>query len=188
MKQSHPLWASAALSALLLLSGCSQFNVIEDYDSKANFQNLSSYQWLPATLTDNKKITTTRADHPLTASRVQSAIESTLQTKGFTRTQRQPGSYVSFYIDSKRYMTPDPNTVQFGFGTHNRFGTGFMFETAPSYIETRRADLVIQFFNPQGKVIWQSKAQINLNMDATPQAKMANIQEMVSQMLKNFPP
>lgn len=187
-RQKSHLLTAFGLCATLLLSGCSQFNVMEDYDSQANFKALKTYQWLPAQLTENDKIAQTSVEHPLTASRVRNAIEVSLNQKGLQSSPSRPSSYVSFHINSKNYMTPDPMTVQFGVGSYHRFGTGFLFETAPDYIESTRSDLVIQIYNNLGKVIWQSKASIALNMETTPKAKEAAIQALVDQMLKNFPP
>lgn len=182
------LFSVAAICSAMLLSGCSQFSVNEDYDSKANFQSLQSFQWLPANLATNEKIAQTRAEEPLMSSRIQVAIEKDLNAKGLHFSQKMPSHYVNFYIDSYKYMTPDSPSFHIGFGRYHRFGTGVMFETPPDYVENTRSDLTIQMFDSSGKVIWQSQARIALDMDGTPKAKEAAVQELVTEMLKNFPP
>lgn len=179
---------SVVFSAMVL-SGCSQITVNEDYDSKADFQSLQTFQWLPANLATNEKIAETRAQEPLMSARIQHAIEKDLIAKGLQFSQNQPSHYVSFYVNSHKYMTPDSTSFQVGFGRYyHHFGTGMMFETPPDYVENTRSDLIIQMFDSSGKVIWQSEARIALDMDGTPKAKEAAVQALVTEMLKNFPP
>lgn len=178
-----------ALAAMMGLSGCSSTTVMKDYDSQANFSVIKQVQWLPAQMATNPQIGQFRAEQSLSAVRVQKAIERVLAAKSFHWTQKNADAYVSFYVEEKRYYTADQPqfTIGLGMGHNVRFG-GIWAEPPPEYMEKTTADLVIQILNPEANVIWEAKADFNLDNATTPQQKELQIFERVNKMLADFPP
>jgi len=170
-----------------LLAGCSQNPVKQDYNSQANFQAMKSIHWLPANQEKNPLIAQFRQSNAVMASRVHNAIAETLKEQSIAVGKDPANGYVTFYLNHKRSMVPDPLTVQYGFGGLFRHGSVW-FETAPEYTEEISSTLVIEISNPNYEVIWQAKAPFAIDSKLSPQEKDQEVKAIIAKMLRNFPP
>lgn len=164
----------------LLMAGCSSLRVSHDFDPSYRFAQLKRF----AVLTPQKKYLT------LDEARIAKAIEETLVAKGYRPVSRQRADfYVLFHI---------------GVTTHRQIVTDYEMADlfpyrcccAPCAVvptvreeQWREAKIVVDIVtSKEKKVIWRAVATDHLHHFKTPQARRRYIREVVSRLLKNFPP
>ena len=96
--------AGVALSLMLLSAACSGISTSTDYDPAANFGSYGSYNWTSSTSSVDA----------LTDSRVKSAVDAALTSKGLNKVNSGGDLAVSYQITTSDQTTY--NTVSTGWG------------------------------------------------------------------------
>jgi len=178
------------LPGLLLLAACSSLQVRTDYDTGYDFSTLNTYAWLD----DQAPSDDIRVNNSLIINRVVNAVNSVLQSKGYTLADKdQADFYVTWFggIENRiRQETIDTWYGHLGYGYDDWGYRGYW----PGYIRTysyeyQQGTLIIDFSDRRSKqLIWRGTGEKYLEDDPTPEEITQNINQTVAAILERFPP
>ena len=91
--------AFIALSAMILITGCSSVQIETDYNREVDFTKYNSYRWIPHIEgTENNPL----MNDPLIEGHVKSAVNSELAKKGYTKLEEgHPDFLVAWYFTAR---------------------------------------------------------------------------------------
>lgn len=175
-----------ALGLLLLGSAIAALgdNVKTDYDHGANFAQYHTYSWGKVQTAD-----------PFYVSRIQQAVDSQLQAKGW---QRVPsGGAATIFATDRVHNQKEVETMYdglgggwgggWGWGGWGWGGGGGLGEATTTTTNQRVGHLVIDIFDSQSKkLLWRGISTADLSNKATKNTK--SLDDDISKMFKNFPP
>lgn len=176
----YELYAMKQLFLLLIslfLVSCGA-TVAIDYDTKTDFTDFTTYQFyqdIDSGLND------------LDNKRIMSAIENSLQNRGFTRTD-----YCRFYIDfyASESISESRNTLGIGIGGGGRnVGVG-VSGGIPIGGRVINQQLTIDIIDAtmDQELAWQAKINGELSENATPEQREAYYISAIEKALQKFPP
>ncbi len=171
--------------ALLLLVitamiGCQTVRVTQDYAIGTNFEQYKTYAYYKKGV-DEAEIS------ELDKKRILRAIDAEMATKGFTKSET-PDVLVSIFTDSQERVDVYNNNwgwnVGYGFGWG---GFGFGGPFGNNVNRTTEGVLFIDLIDSNNKeLVWQGEGRAALK--STPEEKVQRTQEMVREILMQFPP
>ncbi|MBO1925073.1 DUF4136 domain-containing protein [Thiomicrorhabdus sp. 6S3-12] len=183
----HRIPSILAVGVLSLGLGACSTPAQKDYNPEVDFSRYQQLNYLPEDKAPNPAIISFKNQHPLLAQRVKTAIQNSLQTKGIGVEKDPANGYISYHLETEKYLVQDPVTFHVGVGTFGRHG-GLMFGGSEPLIEEQEYRLVIDIYNPLYEVVWRGKAEFDPDLADTPQESEQQIQALVDKILLNFPP
>jgi len=176
-------------ATLFTLSACSTIEVSQDYDPKADFTKINSFEWLPAEKQTKPKASDFEKKNPLIAKRIEAAIESELKLKGKTFKDSQADAFVTYHISSLQKIHSSPVTTSVGVGRGWGAGYGSIgFQTSPDVRQYEEGQLLIDVLDKNGNLMWRGKATSPLEEHPTPEETTKHINEAVQKLMSQFPP
>jgi len=162
------------------INACSSvYDVQYDYDLKADFTDLNSYDWLPAP--DETDVDS------LNATRIKRAVNAEMQAKGLTITSDSPAFFIVAHS-----RTQDRISVRdwgYSYDPFESYWSGQWGTEGISRYEYTEGSLILDFVDAgTKKMIWRGTAKAALDDQSTPEEKALLISEAVQKILKNFPP
>ncbi|MDJ0761331.1 MAG: DUF4136 domain-containing protein [Woeseiaceae bacterium] len=182
----------------LFLNGCATSpTVFTDHDPEQSFDDYKVFAWVG----ENPMINTgDRPVSPLNASRLQSAIKSELERKGYTYTEdaEQADFAVSFTVGARDKMDVREREVLDYYGPNWRWGYPYHYGmvapivvprtevTVREYVE---GSLAIDIFDVKRRSpVWHADASKRLNSRDLKENTTEKINEAVAMILSTFPP
>jgi len=180
----------AALFVATFLGACSTVSVVSDYDRDFNFAGLHTYRWP----TGNEGIR--RADmlveNPLIYKRVQSAVDSRLQARGYRLADSTVADFiVHAHAGVKQVRNYYPRMgVSFGFGSRGPYRPWWGPYGGYTYVSTyEEGSLVLDVIDARKKELaWRGVATGVVRNYRNPEAMQRDIDEAVERILEKFPP
>jgi hypothetical protein len=178
----------ALLAAPVLLS-CAGVSVSQDYDPELlpRFASYRSFDWFPGgrELTGNPQL-----DSPFLDQRVRAALVSQLAAKGFQKVEdRTPDFYVNYHLSVQTRLSSSGVNTYYGvgsYGSHGGFGIGLGTSPIRQYEE---GTLVIDLVDVASRqLVWRGTGTRAVSRNPTPEETTRSIQEVVAEILKQFPP
>jgi hypothetical protein len=171
---------AAALLGTGMLTSCSTLETSEDYDRAVDFSKFKTYAWKETEPISNQ----------LLAQRIQSAIGSTLSSRGL---QKAPeGAFPDLWVVPHTRLSKQTqvNTYSTGWGYGWGWGWGGgMGSTTSTVTEIPVGTLIIDLVDANKKqLVWRGTASRTLEPDASPEKKEKNITEAVQKMFASYPP
>ena len=171
-----------------MLSACtSMVNV--DYDRSTNF---SSYKTFAIDARPVRISSDTRINSSLMQQRVVNELNATLTKNGFQNINQNADFSVKYFLDIRREIaSQDSGVVSIGFGSssrHSAIGLGFNIpigETASIDYLVLTIDVVSTKTN---NLLWRGSLGYSLYEGASPETYTKLINELVEEILQNFPP
>lgn len=171
----------------LLVTGCSKVLVSQDFDKEFNFDTEKSYAWNRDL---QEKQSGQLAKNDLLAKRFTNSIEETLKLQGFTTSDDAPSFLVScsYVVNSKLQSMPVSTGIGYGTGRYGRYGTvGIHSGTALRQYDQGR--LTVSFHSTStGELVWKGTGTREVFTHSKPEQITKAVQEMVTEVLKQFPP
>lgn len=172
------------LAALIGLAGCMKPYVL-DYQTGRDFSSIQTYQiQKPAVAADQPQ--------DLADQRVVDALHQTLPTRGLSVADgAEPDVLLTWHYDEYNEIRGDGFSwgVGYGWGVGSRSAANVRLQS-PQRAESRpRETLVLQMIDPDTKqVIWSAASREPLPLVSDPQARTAEMQELIRRMLEDYPP
>jgi hypothetical protein len=167
------------LVLLTAMVGCQTVRVSQDYAIGTDFNQYKTYAYFKKGV-DEANIS------ELDKKRILRAIDNEMMAKGFTKSEN-PDIMVSIFTDTKERVDVY-NNFGWGFGYGwgwGGFGLGGPFGNNVS--RTTEGVLYIDLIDSQNKdLVWQGVGQAPLK--TTPEEKVERTQEIVREILAQFPP
>jgi hypothetical protein len=177
-----------ALGAVFVTGGCSQVSVQTDFDQTADFTALKTYAWYAG---EQPTTGDPRVDNPMLDQRVRAAVETTLNEKGFQKTDTAPDFLLIYHAASSKEIGVTTTTAS-GYSA-GYYGWNYVYapmwtEQAASYTYTQ-GSLILDVVDAKSeKLIWRGSAQANVDDVNTQQQRKNLMNEAVRGMLAKFPP
>jgi len=176
MATMRQLVFSVCLMGSVLLAGCAS-NVSYDYNPDYPFASQDTFAFDTKTKTGASS---------LDERRLRTAIEQALATKGVRESSDAADVRVRYRIEDTRRL--ESSGLSFGFGIGAGHG-GIGVSTAPPAREVKEGQLVLEIIDPaRDEVIWSAVSRRNLRADMEPRERAKFIEEIVREMLANYPP
>ena len=159
-----------------------------DYDRSINFKIFETYtiQQKPVRMTDDTRINT-----PFMLQRIESAINNVLTKKGFVNENKKDSLVVKYYLEVKQDFETDESAVSIGFGSyghHSAVGFGFTLPVGEMY-SIDKLVLTLDIFSAKTKkLLWRGSLSNRMYIGSTPESNNKLITELVSGILRHFPP
>ena len=177
-----------------LLAGCSTLEVSSDFDPKADFANLETYNWLdePQKPTGDPRID----GNTLLENRIHGAVDRELAARGYRKVDSNPDFLVAYHVSLDRRQSVQTLNSYYGYGPGWGYGYGASYRPgywagAPeTYVyEYEEGTLIVDIVNPHNKeLMWRGSATDEVNFKSTPEKDQAQIDNAVHEMLERFPP
>ena len=151
---------------------CSNISSVQyNYDKRADFENLKTYDWMTVPKKADIDI--------LNVERVKKAVSAELQAKGLMMTSNNPDFLIAEHLGKDKVQVK-----LWGYNYRGYLGSG---ELSP--FEYEEGLLTLDFVDAKSKeVIWRGVAEAKIKNANTPEKKERLINEAVKNILKNFPP
>ena len=164
------------LLGVLLLSACSSLRVSVDYDPEFDFAAQKSF----AVVHHDKS-----GEETLFTSRMIEALNKNLQNKGYVKVPNDSADLVFvFHLNVEDKTDIDTDYTMVGYGGYG-YGSQ-MVATTRTYNYTK-GTLIIDALSPTDKkVVWRGIATDILKSKETPQERIAYIQDVVNETMKDF--
>ncbi len=164
------------IAGLLISCGAT---VSYDYDSQTEFSTYKTYNFYP---------TISSGLSNLDNQRIIKATDSILQTRGFEKSNN-PQFLINFF--AKEYVTQSNTSIGFGFGVGGGGGGGSVGVSGgmPVGGDIINQQLTLDLIDEkEDKLIWQAKGEDQLKVKANPAQRDLYYFELLSKILKGFPP
>lgn len=177
------------LSLLVLsqfLLGCMSMANI-DYDRNVDFYTFTTYQVQkePIKTGEDTRITT-----PFMQERIVNAINTELAKKGLIKKDKPASLTIKYHISVATDIETEGSSVSFGFGTgthHSAIGMGFVFPVGETYSVDKMV-LTIDMYSTSNKLVWRGSLAYRMDAGATPDVYTRIVNNLVEDILKEFPP
>lgn len=167
-----------AIVVALALSGCAS-KVLTDYDAATVFSSYTSWTFAP--VDKNQDFLS------LDGARVQTAVEREMKQGGLQKVSGDQASLlVSWKVVEEEKLDGTGFSYGLGFG-RNSFGWGL--STAPPVQKVKEGKLVLEFVDTDtNRVVWRAASRRYLNERQSSQTRQKLIDEIVTDMFKEYPP
>lgn len=166
----------------LTLLSCSSIRVFSDYDSSVDFNTYKTYAFLKPGI-DEVEVS------DLDKKRILKAIETTLESKGFTKSEN-PDLLINLAIKSSNDVYINQNNwwgTPFGFGYGYGWGWGWPNNNIATVSSQTNGMLFIDLIDTKTKqLVWQGKGKGYISEYT--KKRDERIQYFVSEILKKYPP
>lgn len=180
-------WTVSALCLLMiLLAGCAQVQVSQDYRPGQAYSRFHSYRWKADTQTESRDV---RINNPLLQERFQQAIDGTLARRGYV--QAASADFLVSYdysIQTRLESEPFSPSVGIGFGRYYNYGAvGFGTDRGVRQYDV--GVLVIDIFDGRtGAPLWRGTGTQMVTTHSNPEETTSFVYRMVDTILAQFPP
>jgi len=180
----------AGVLGLFLLTGCETLTVQADYETTYDFSALKTYAWLDGKPPSND----IRINNSLIINRVVNAVNTTLQSKGYTLVDKDKADFfVNWFGGIETRIQQEVINSYYGnlgYSSTNWGYSGYW----PGYIRTytyeyQEGTLIIDIADSKGKqLVWRGSGREYMLENRTPEEITEGINRAVSRILGNFPP
>jgi hypothetical protein len=174
------------LAFALSAAACSGISTTADFNPNTDFAAYQTYNWVP----DGSSEGTGVATDQLIDSRVRSAIESELATRGINKVDLpQADMAVGYQVTSQDKVSY--NTVSTGwgggYGRRGRGGWGGGMSTTYQNTYTDGSIIVAVFDNADRELVFEGSATSTIDPGASPEERTEAISAAVAKIMEKYP-
>jgi hypothetical protein len=173
------------LIGLILLAGCSSYDIKYDYDMDSNFSAFHTYKWIPRTVTNaNGSAAVAQQNNTLLEKRIHSAVDTQMAAKGFTLTEDNPDVFAVYYVGLKDKI----DVTDWGYTYSGSYWGGGLGRNVDVYQYTE-GTLIVDLVNASDKQLaWRGSATGVVEPGSPPEKVEARINDVVARIFQNYPP
>lgn len=182
--QMKTVQATLSLLIVLIFAGCSPVKVNIDYDPKAEFSALRTFGIGSATNKNDELV-----QNPLMLQRVNRAIKTTMEAKGFLHVNDSPDMLLYPHASTKEKISvTDWGNTYSGWWGPGPYGRGY-----GNRIDVRQYTegyLIVDVVTPQKKqLVWRGVGSfIVSSKEFTPEESQERADTIIGEILQEFPP
>lgn len=174
-------------------AGCATVSVNSDYDTKADFSKLRTYAWESES---QPAVGDPRIDSSLLNSRIRTAVDQTLSSRGFQKVETGTPDFKVAYlmaVEEKMDVTQvsTPYYSPYGvYGTASINSTWNMGGGVDTFVtQYEEGTLLLDVVDPKtNALIWRGSGKKAIDENADSAKREANINKAVQKILAEFPP
>lgn len=167
----------AALAASVALIGCSSIDTSYDYDTRVDFTQLRTFDWMPEQPVS--------IPDPRREQAVRDEFVSALEARGFEKVSHDADFLLVMYAGAEAQL--QVSAYGYGYGPRSTF-----WGPTDGYVEAnvyRDGTLILDVVNPEtDELAWRGTAQGALDASMNPQQLRELVTKAIDKMLKKFPP
>ena len=164
---------------LVYTISCSTVTVNYDYDTKTDFADLQTYDWLP--------VPVEAEINSLTVSRVTDAVNTALKAKGLEMTADNPDFLIGMHLGKDKKLSVDNRG--YTYAPPSRYWGAYRGPGPINVYQYEEGTLILDFVAPESKhLVWRGVAKSPLEHAKTPEKREKLINEAVQKIFKKFPP
>jgi len=184
MKRTHIF---IILFFTLNMSGCTTFDISNDYQKSYNFQELTTYAWLPGLKLD---IGDGRIDDWALAKRIKTAVETELNKKGFKKVEYGNEDFLLGFAAALNTPLYRDKLYEYQMKERGRMRIVFQERSAYQHPTYDNGTLIIDVIKPDtNEIVWRGSAQAGIQIDyVSAEKKKKRLFKAVGQILNKFPP
>ena len=177
------------LFCVLLLSACATQKPNYDYLASAEFGKYKSYSWVSVAKESKENH---RAKNQLVDQRIIDAIDNSLAGKGLQKVTDKPDMLINYHVSVSEQEQQQPRG-RVSIGTSRYSGSsslGFAVSMPVGGTRTHKeGTLVIDMIDAKTKdLLWQGWGSRTVHEDTDPERLTALVNEVVGEILANYPP
>jgi hypothetical protein len=173
--------------AVLALSACSTLKSTSDFDPSVSFDQYKTYSWVVKKNNDAGYHLDGLMDQ-----RIRAAIESQLNQKGISKTDKQTADLLVNYITKvDKKINIDTFNSHYGYNPYYspRWGFGGSIQTETTVREYEVGTLMVDLVdNKTGKLIWRGTVADTVREQNTPEERIQIIDKAIDAVMMNYPP
>ena len=163
--------------------GCSSFPVDADYDPAFDYARLKTWGWGP--FDESIQNQDPRLNNELLHRRIQGAITTELEARGYRYTNEAPDFWVEYHLSVDRKIDVQNLRTSVGYG----WGYGGMVVSEPVVREYEEGTMLLDFLDPgQQRLFWRGSVSVRLRGNETPQQRDDRTRAFVKAVVDQFPP
>ena len=175
-------WLVMLACFLVCAAGCATPLVVDyDYDTTYDFTKLKTYDWLPSPPGDQIE--------DMTEKRLQGALNTQLQAKGYNRSAESPDFLLSMVGVKKTVQkgsTAVGASIAVPVGSHGSVSVGGG-KSKPRVKQEGELTVLISE-RASGSVLWKGMLAAEMKPKQSPEEQQLQINAVIAELLKNFPP
>jgi hypothetical protein len=168
---------------VVLVTGCSSYTVMFDYDRQEDFSQYQTFDFLPAPQAIQQETS------DLVIKRIQRATIQELEAKGYTFSSDRPDLLIAIHTEAKdRFNVTDWGYHYAPYDYYWR-GHGYWFGGGIDVYEYEEGTLILDMIRADEKeMIWRGAASQVLPYNPTADKIDKIVNEAVAKIMENFPP
>jgi hypothetical protein len=185
---------SASLFLVIaLVGGCSGIQVSQDYDLSTNFNAYRTFAWAPEPTQKSGDVV---IDSPFMDRRIRTAIETTLESKGYPKAAGgRPDFLVTYQLVVKTQVEIDTVGPAFGWGVYPYgywgypypYWGGIDYTTFINQYEV--GTLLVDFTDAKThQLFWRGIGSRRIYQQPTPEKSTERVNRTVGEILAQYPP
>jgi len=175
----------AAMLGILLLAGCSSYDIKYDYDMQTNFASLKTYKWIERTVTNaTGSASVAQRNNSLLDKRIRGAVDTQMAAKGFTPTEDNPDVFVVYYTGLKDKI----DVTDWGYTYAGSYWGGGLGRNVDVYQYTEGTLIVDLVDSSNKELVWRGSATGVVEPGRKPEEVEARINDVVARIFQNYPP
>lgn len=169
--------AILVLTAVVVMSACSGISVKNDYDAKANFSEMKTYDWMPV----SKKLQLS----DLYVNRIKNAADVEMAAKGIIRSSDNPDFRIAIYFSVKdKLIITETGGFGYGYGYRGMYVSGNVHTQ-----QYEEGTLILDFVDTTSDTMfWRGIATKKLKDNNSPQKRDQAVNQVVKKILDQYPP
>jgi hypothetical protein len=177
--------------AMLVAAGCAGPRASYDYEPSVDFSAYRQWAWLPKPQEESSG--DPRIDNSLTRNRIESAVARNLAAKGFNKTEPAKADFDVGYVVmvDKQLDSGSGVSTSVGYGRWSG-GSGFGISFGGPGTTLREQEvgtlLIDVRDHESGNLLWRGSSKRRIGQSTTPEESERVIDEIVGEILANFPP
>lgn len=174
-----------AMLGVVLLAGCSSYDIKYDYDMDSNFAAFQTYQWIPRMISDaSGNAKTAIQSNTLLDKRIRSAVDTQMAAKGFTLAAENPDVLVVYHTG----LANKVDVTDWGYTYHGSYWGGSMGRSVDVYQYTE-GTLIVDIVDARDKeLVWRGSATGVVEPGRSPEQIEARINDVVGRIFAKYPP
>ncbi len=177
----HFVTRSVITMLALALAGCApSMRIQTDADPNADFSGYRTYTWLPLPQGGDRRV-----NNPTVASRITSAVDATLNSKGLHKqTSGDPDFFVGYHAALQGRTDATTVNTYYGYGW-GAWGPPYA-TTAVRYFE--QGTLIIDIVDAASmKLVWRGSAEAEIDRAVDEQKRRERANDAVRKIFADFP-
>jgi len=178
---------------IALVGGCSGIQVSQDYDLSTNFNAYRTFAWAPEPTQKSGDVV---IDSPFMDRRIRTAIETTLESKGYPKAAGgRPDFLVTYQLVVKTQVEIDTVGPAFGWGVYPYgywgypypYWGGIDYTTFINQYEV--GTLLVDFTDAKThQLFWRGIGSRRIYQQPTPEKSTERVNRTVGEILAQYPP
>jgi hypothetical protein len=174
-----------AMLGIVLIAGCSSYDIKYDYDVDSNFSAFKTYGWIPREISNaSGSARTAMQSNTLLDDRIRKAVDNQMTAKGFTLATENPDVMLVYHVGAQNKV----DVTDWGYTYAGSYWGGGLGRSVDVY-EYTEGTLIVDMVNASTKQLaWRGSATGVVDPSSSPEQREARVNDVVARIFENYPP